>query len=143
MFYQYNHLGSPEYLKIEKGTDFSFPAHLHQCFEIIVLLSGKMTVKVDEKIFMLKEKEALLIFPNQIHSLESSESKHMLCIFSSLLVQAYASKVSYKIPQDNKFQPDEYLVNALDNLSASSSSFEKKGGIIFIVRSVSQNRLLP
>lgn len=127
MFYQYNHLGTPDYLKIERGTDFSFPSHLHQCFEIIVVRSGEMTVTVDQKPFTLKEKEALLIFPNQIHALESTKSEHILCIFSSRLVQAYASKVADKLPQNNKFQPDEYLVNALADLESTSSSAEKKG----------------
>ena len=40
MFYEFMHLGSPDYIKVEKGSDFSFPFHLHQCFEIIVVLSG-------------------------------------------------------------------------------------------------------
>ena len=127
MFYQYNHLGSPDYLKIEKNKDFSFPAHLHQCFEIIVILSGEMTIKVDQKTFTLREKEALLIFPNQIHALESAKSEHILCIFSPRLVQAYVAMVSDKLPQDNKFQPDEYLINALAGLENVSSSADKKG----------------
>lgn len=127
MFYQYNHLGSPDYLKIENGTDFSFPSHLHQCFEIIVIHSGEMTIKVDDKFFVLREKEAILIFPNQIHSLESTESEHILCIFSPQLVNAYATKVSDKLPENNKFYPDEYLINALSSLETSSSSADKKG----------------
>jgi len=127
MFYEFKHLGSPDYLKIIKGTNFSFPAHLHQCFEIIVLCSGEMKVTVDQKTFILKEKEALLTFPHQIHSLESTESTHFLCIFSPRLVQAYASKVADKLPQNNKFKPDEYLIRALAHLDSSSSSVEKKG----------------
>ncbi len=127
MFYQYNHLAGPDYLKIEKNLNFSFPAHLHQCFEVVVIRSGEMTIKVDQKNFTVRENEALLIFPNQIHALESTESEHILCIFSPRLVQAYASKISDKLPQNNKFQPDEYLVNALAGLENTSSSTDKKG----------------
>lgn len=127
MFYEFNHLGSPNYLKIEKNQDFSFPPHLHQCFEIITILSGEMKICVDNKDFVLSKGEALLIFPNQIHSLESAQSEHMLCIFSSNLVQAYATKISDKVPQSNKFVPDAYLINALDRLSGDSTSAEKKG----------------
>lgn len=127
MFYQYNHLGSPDYLKIEKDRNFSFPLHLHQCFELIVLLSGEMKVTVDKKTYLLKEKEGLLIFPNQIHSLDSARSEHILCIFSPRLVQAYAVKTVDKIPSDNQFRPDEYLVNALEHLSGAASTIEKKG----------------
>ena len=127
MFYQYNHLGSPDYMKIETGIDFSFPAHLHQCFEIIILLSGEMTVTIDNKSFFLKEKQAVLIFPNQIHSLSSTCSEHILCIFSPRLVQAYSNKIYNRIPRDNAFQPDEYLVQVLTHIENSSSSAEKKG----------------
>ena len=127
MFYQFNHLGSPDYLKIEKDKNFSFQRHLHQCFEIIVILDGEMKITVDEKDFVLHQNEALLIFPNQIHSLESTSSEHVLCIFSPRLVQAYASKVVDKIPRDNKFIPDKYLVNALERLEIDASSVEKKG----------------
>lgn len=127
MFYELTHLGSPDYLKIEKGSNFSFQSHLHQCFEVIILLSGEMTITVDAKKFFLKEKEALLIFPNQIHSLESNASRHILCIFSPQLVQAYTSKVVGKVPVNNKFQPDEYLINMLDSMENASSSALKKG----------------
>lgn len=127
MFYEFNHLGSPDYLKIEKGQDFSFPPHLHQCFEIIIILSGQMKITVDSKIFVLEENEALLIFPNQIHELESTNSKHVLCIFSPRLVQAYFTKLTDKIPKNNKFCPDSYLIRALENLSSNSSSADKKG----------------
>lgn len=127
MFYEFKHLGSPDYFKKESGTDFCFPAHLHQCFEIIVVLSGEMKVGVDQKSFILKEKDALLSFPNQIHSMESASSSHFLCIFSPSLVQSFASKVSDKLPQNNKFKPDEYLINALEKLEPSSSTAAKKG----------------
>lgn len=126
MFYQFNHLGSPDYLKIEKNRNFSFPPHLHQCFEIIVLLSGEMRVTVDRKVSHLSAGEALLIFPNQIHSLESEESEHCLCIFSPRLVQSFAARVAQKLPLSNQFHPDPYLVHALETLE-QASSLEKKG----------------
>lgn len=127
MFYEFKHLSSLDYIKIERNCNFSFPPHLHQCFEIIVILSGEMKVTVDEKEFLLKKNEATLIFPNQIHALESTESEHVLCIFSPQLVQAYVTKLSDKTPMNNKFQPDGYLVDALQNLTTASSTAEKKG----------------
>ena len=127
MIYEFNHLGSPDYLKIEDGENFSFQPHLHQCFEIITILSGEMKIIVDSKEFLLKEKEALLIFPNQIHSLQSEESQHLLCIFSPKLVQAFSSKLINKIPGNNKFVPDSYLINALSKLTPQSKTSERKG----------------
>ncbi len=127
MFYEFNHLGSPDYLKIHKGANLNFKSHLHQCFEIIIILSGDMQITVDGKQFYLGKGEALLIFPNQIHELKTNESEHIICIFSPKLVQAYATKLNNKIPINNKFTPNKYLVNTLENLSTTSNSAEKKG----------------
>lgn len=132
MFYQYNHLGSPDYLKIERKQNLTFPLHLHQCFELIILLSGQMEVQVGEREILLQEGDGTLVFPNQIHSLRSTESEHILCIFSSTLVAAYAQKVANKLPVAGKFRPDEYLVTALKNLSADASTMEKKGLLYFM-----------
>ena len=129
MFYEYNHLGSPDYLKIEKNNNFSFPSHLHQCFEIIIILSGEMDVIIDGKKYTLKKGEASLIFPNQIHELKSQESEHVLCIFSPRLVQAYLAKITDKIPINNKFCPNEFLTRELEKLDSASSTLKK--GILY------------
>ncbi len=127
MFYQFDHLGSPEYLKVETGRNFSFSAHLHQCFEVIVILSGEMEITIDRQDYLLKKGEALLVFPNQIHSLSSGNSKHLLCIFSPNIVQAYVNKVADKLPINNKFIPNKYFVDCLARLNDSSTSVDKKG----------------
>ncbi|MBQ2933347.1 MAG: AraC family transcriptional regulator [Clostridia bacterium] len=129
MFYEYNHLGSPDYLKIEKNNNFSFPSHLHQCFEIIIILSGEMEITIDTQKYVLKKGEASLIFPNQIHELKSQKSEHVLCIFSPRLVQAYATKITDKIPVNNKFCPDGFLIREIENLDTASSALKK--GVLY------------
>ena len=126
MFYQFNHLGSPDYLKIEKGKNFNFSAHLHRCFEIIIILSGQMNVNVDNKTFLLEKNQAVLIFPNQIHSLSSQESEHILCIFSPDLIKAYSNKTNGKVPVNCTFTPDSFLINALNRFDINSNICEKK-----------------
>lgn len=116
-----------EYIRKEYGENFNFPNHMHQAFEFITVLSGEMTVTVDSNCYILNEGDALLVFPNQIHSLESKNSKHMLCIFSPELVKAYSSRLSDKIPENNLFFPDKYLIDTLDKISENSSMLEKKG----------------
>lgn len=139
MFYEFNHLGSPDYAKIENGVNFNFPMHLHQCFEVIIAVAGEMQVTVDKTVSTLKKGEALLIFPNQIHSLKSKESEHLLCIFSPSLVSAFSSKVTDKLPVDNKFAIDDYLVNALSSLDYQSKISERKGILYLICSQFEKN----
>ena len=127
MFYEYYHFGSSDYMNVLDGTDLSYPPHLHRCFEIIIILSGQMEVTVDGKSFTLNKHEAVLIFPNQIHSLSSAHSQHILSIFSPQLVQAYFSKVADKMPESNKFTPDPYLTEALIGMQKGASIAMKKG----------------
>ena len=103
MFYQYNHLGSADYLKIEKNENFSFPPHLHQCFEVIIILSGQMKITVDGKQFVLEKNDAMLIFPNQIHELESTNSKHILCISLPNLYRHIPQNLPIKFPKATSF----------------------------------------
>ncbi|MBQ6824465.1 MAG: AraC family transcriptional regulator [Clostridia bacterium] len=131
MFYQFSHLGSPDYFKLEKGRDFSFPPHLHQCFEVITLLSGEMEVVVEEQTYRLAPGQAILIFPNQIHSLQSERSEHLLCIFSPRLVQAFATRVAGRIPKENRFSPDSYLLEQLAGLEACGLAERK--GILYLL----------
>ena len=127
MFYQFQHFGISEYFCKEYGKNFNFPTHLHQSFEFIVVLSGEMNVTIDNNLYKLKKWDSVLIFPHQLHSLSSNNSEHMLCIFSPEIVKAYASKILNKKPAQNVVSLNKYLINALDNLSDESSTFEKKG----------------
>lgn len=127
MFYQFSHHGMGDYFVKEYGENFSFPMHLHFCYEFITVLSGEMTVSADQKEYLLKSGDALLIFPNQLHSISSEKSRHLLCIFSPNLVMAYSSKIENRVPKDNFFTPDPYLISALDKLSENTKSFNKKG----------------
>ena len=126
MFYQFQHCGTSGYFCKEYGKNFSFPPHLHQSFEFITILSGKMDIIVDDKLYTLKKNDALLIFPHQIHSLSSSNSEHMLCIFSPEIVKAYYSGVSNKIPKNNTFFPDKHLIDSISKLNEHSDIIRKK-----------------
>ena len=127
MFYEFKHLGSSDYFLKECGEDFSFPPHMHLCFELIVILEGEMKVTVDGEEYFLQKGEALLIFPNQLHSLESERSRHMLCIFAPDLVRAYSYKTEKCLPESNKFCLDEYLIETFGKMNSDADNIAKKG----------------
>lgn len=139
MIYQFSHFGLSEYFCKEQGKNFSFPAHLHHSFEIIVVMYGEMDVTIENNTYTLKKNESVLIFPNQVHSLSSNNSEHMLCIFSPELVKAYSSKIAGKKPTQNSFKPDKYLIDALNRITSDSSSIEKKGILYSICAEFDKN----
>lgn len=128
MFYEFKHSLSADYFLVEKGENFDYPAHMHHCFEFLCVIDGEMCVEVDDLQYTLGAGDALLIFPNQIHSMRTpTESRHILCLFSPKLVNAYTEKTSSQIPVDNLFQPDKFYIDKLDSFTEKRGIFETKG----------------
>lgn len=140
MFYQFNHPATVDYFKIETGKNFNFPAHIHECFELITVLNGQMTVIIDGQRFVISKGEAILIFPNLVHSLESENSEHLLCIFSPKLVAAYASKVSKKKPKNPIFILPINMLKTLTETTEEYGTFAKKGLLYLICDSFDNKR---
>lgn len=128
MFYESHNSFHGDSLKIEMGKNFSFPSHLHSSFEFITVMSGEMVINVDKKQYVIRTGEALLIFPNQVHSLETPEhSSHCLCIFSPKLVQGYSDVFLTKHPKDHKFCPNPFYVAQLSDAGGFWNSLRAKG----------------
>ena len=129
MFYQLEHIGSLEPLQIEQGENFNYPQHLHQCFELIYVDEGEMTVTVNDVAYPLKKGEAVFIFPHQLHALSSTHSKHTLFIFSTHVVQTYYSDFADKVPRNSRFTLSPQSLYLLKNLCAKSPLYQIKGAL--------------
>ena len=129
MFYQGQHFGISEYFCREMGENFSFPAHMHHSYEFITLLEGEMNVVIGEMTYELTAGEGVLIFPEEIHSLKSERSRHLLVIFSSDIVSAYHSRHPSELPKNRKITLPEHLTRELSALDESSSVIRIKGAL--------------
>ena len=127
MFYEFNDSDISENFAISCQDNFSFPAHMHNSFEYITMLSGHANIKTNSNEYSLKAGEAVLIFPNQVHSFDMTEGKHILCIFANDMIASYYSKIDGKIPLCNKLTPPEYLTELFKTVKNSSGKYEKKG----------------
>lgn len=127
MFYELHQPASSEYVRKEYGENFNFSPHIHHCYELIVILSGEMTVTVNGNDYILNTNDSLLIFPNQLHSLSSKKSKHMLYIFAPKMVGAFNSAKQTLLPNDNRLKLDKHTIELLDRLDENSSMYSLKG----------------
>lgn len=127
MFYQSANSLCTELWKLECNENFNFPFHLHTSFEWITVTEGEMIITVDKTPYTLSQGDALLIFPNQVHSFETPvRSAHTLCIFSPNLVQTYANTVRDKLPMSNLFRPSRFYVERITD-GAPLTELEIKG----------------
>ncbi len=127
MIYQYQHFGISEYFHRESGKNFSFPIHMHHSVEFIAILDGSMTVTVGNDKYEVNKNEGILIFPEQLHSLESVESKHLLFIFSPDIISAFYSKHSSELPKNSKIKLPSYLISQIMEINEDSSIIKTKG----------------
>ena len=139
MFYQYQHFGISEYFHRESGKNFSFPMHIHHSFEFITILEGCMTVYAGNQRYELKKGEGIFIFPEQLHSLESTSSEHILFIFSADIVSAFYSKHSLELPKNAKLSVSPHLISELAKLDSQSSIIKLKGTLYSLCAMLDEN----
>ena len=92
MFYEFEHDEGGEYFIKTYNKNFSYPPHLHNSFELIIALSGELTITIDGKKEIINKGDGVLIFPNQLHSISSTDSEDIICIFSPEIVNTFTSK---------------------------------------------------
>ncbi len=129
MFYQSEHIGTADYFKKEEGENFTYQPHLHGSFELILVRAGEMEVTVDGTSYLLRPGRGVLIFPNQIHSIQSKSSRHTLFIFSPRLIQAFIAEKNGKLPQNNTFNLPPSAEQMLLALSPQDSKYALKGAM--------------
>lgn len=127
MFYQTEHVAAADHFKREEGENFSYPLHVHRCFELILVVAGEMRVTAGKEERIAQTGDAVLIFPHLPHALSSRRSRHILFIFSSELIRAFHIKYAEKLPETSFFRPEPALFAALCGLKEDDSPFRMKG----------------
>jgi len=99
-----------------------------------------MKISVDKKQYTVTKGNALLIFPNEVHSLETPcHSSHFLCIFSVKLVQAYSYVFNTKRPKNHLFSVDGHILSMLEGLRGSNDLLKIKGVLYCLCSSFNEN----
>jgi AraC-like DNA-binding protein len=132
MFYEPEHMGTHDYFKIDNYTDLSFPLHLHQCFELIYVEHGQMTVTVDRHPFNLTAGQSILIYPHQVHSLACDRSRVTILIFSPLFTPDLPTDVLPLLP----LFPIEK--NRIEQLKSTKQPTRQKGLLYLIYADMEQ-----
>lgn len=72
----------PEQCSFYLSINNTYKEHLHRQAELLIVLEGSLSVSVDQTSYCLSAEDGILVFPNQPHSLFTSEySRILLCIF--------------------------------------------------------------
>lgn len=111
MFYELKNPVSADFFKKHNHINIHFPAHIHYCFEFLAASEGTLQIIVDGKSQIIHPGEAAVIFPNQLHSLDSlQDGDYLICLFSPDLVQAYFRKYASRVPETNLMKLNSFYM---------------------------------
>lgn len=105
MFFEPQHSISENLFTLREMMNLKFPLHFHHSFEYVEQLCGSTEIVIDQRRYLLKEGDAVLIFPLQPHSYATVERGRVrVCIFAPSFVTEFYKSHETKFPTDNKFR---------------------------------------
>lgn len=133
MFYETNISTIFNYFRFGYNQNFSYPSHMHSSFEFLLVLFGSMEITVNKKSWLLHKNEAVLVFPNQIHSFKNvGNCEHIYCIFSKELVSFFSQKKQNTFPESNFFVITPELREMILHLQNEKSTEIIKGTLYLL-----------
>ncbi|MBR6807450.1 MAG: helix-turn-helix transcriptional regulator [Clostridia bacterium] len=136
MFYELDHPIVSDYRFFGSDENFEFPTHIHYNYEIIVVEDGEMAVSVGDEEYLLRRGEAVIVFPNQIHSMRTPQkSRHRLIVFDPGLVSAYTQRTEGTFPRYSKFLLPPHLFEMFCRLNMNTDILTLKGTLYLICAS--------
>ena len=133
IYYEQRHRLVADYFIMEEKTDFSYPMHQHRCFEILLLLEGRMDCTVEEHTYPMTAGDLILVLPHQIHGIHTAvHSHHILCIFSPELIGS-AAKQFTQYQMTSPVVPGSALCRQLfQEIRESDSTYKIKGFLYYL-----------
>lgn len=107
----------------------TFATHLHRQVELLVVLEGNLNFTVNHTTYPLSQGEGAIVFPNQLHSLETKgQSRILLCIFDVDFCHSYRKYFQNTLPAKNTFDISRLSLHsntAVNGLVQLTKSFQK------------------
>lgn len=125
IFYQ----NSRERLRLYTSDNNTFATHLHKQAELIVVLDGSLTLAVNHEPYLMTKGDCALVFPNQLHSLNTLEHSHiLLCIFDINFCHSYRKLFQDYLPENSVFSLSsltQHSRTAANGLQHLTEDFQK------------------
>lgn len=119
-------------IRVRSVHAVSSTMHFHPHIEMLYLLSGNVTTKIDETLYKMESGDLLVVFPNQIHSyIEHDDINGIILIFPSDFFddysQIFTSKVlQYPIFSDKKSNGQiKWLIEQIYMNSYNTSEYKR------------------
>ena len=120
------------------GKNFRFAGESHDFWEMVFIDSGNAKVVEDDKIFTLKQGEAVFHHPNRKHNIYTDDD-----FANSAIISFECKNASLKILSDKVFTLDEYEKNLLNKIiHEGKMNYQEKLNDIYLTK-MTKRQLAP
>ncbi len=102
--------------------------HIHKEIELIYIIDGGCTVRIDQKLYNTKSGDLIICFPNQVHFYENSiQGNYMLIIVNPDFVYGLTDILNDNIPKTNiiKFTQNDTAFKLFNEALNYTGDFKK------------------
>ena len=117
-----------------------FPPHIHLSFELISVLEGSIDLLINGRAERLSAGQSALIFPHQIHSVQSENARLRHCTFSPFLAISYYTYHKNLHPDSNRFELPSLLMQIFLQLKQEDHYYAHKGFLYQMLVAFEQGR---
>lgn len=133
-FYEQYHFGSHSYFQVNCSEDLNYPFHLHRSFELISVVSGYIEAVCSGQTYTLTKNQALLVFPNQIHSYQTGNtSRAIVSIFSPDLLPTFVRRMEGHVLARPVITFNDYLSQTLLRLQERQTDLITCKGALYTI----------
>lgn len=102
--YESHHFGKANDYNHYHNYDFSFPRHLHRSFEVLYVKDGQIQVTINNKVFIVKKNQCIILLPYEIHSFSTIDtSDSYISVFSPEFVKTFHNMIYAKYLENPVF----------------------------------------
>ena len=113
---------------ISTGNGLSPIPHIHKEIELIYIVNGGCTVRIDQKTFSAQSGDLVISFPNQIHYYENSlQGEYLLIIVNPDFIYGLTEIIKNNIPKTNiiKFNKTDAAFTLFKNALDYNGEYKK------------------
>lgn len=129
-----------------KGSNLTFPPHMHKELELLLVTSGEIELTVNSTAHTLTRGDVSLVLPNTIHSYKTINGcDHLVIIFNGELLPLHKNIFSLYKSSTDYISPPSIPQEVYDNLDKiyNETQQENNQGVIAGYLYVAVSRLLP
>ncbi|MDD4291234.1 MAG: AraC family transcriptional regulator [Clostridia bacterium] len=139
LIYEYNRSALSKYVYHQLDRNLSFAQHMHNSYEFICCLDGKIEILLENKSYLMEKGDCVLIQPMRIHGYNTHDySKTYLCVFSQSFIEDFHEKYKNLQPKQLLFKVSDYEL-LIETLNGTENEYLQKSCFYKILFAYSQN----